>query len=400
MAPPAADPRSWQVPASKPEAAAPEQRQSGLNKIQTVATRLLRNGLFWLAVLGPTTASALYYGLVASDVYISDSKFVVRMPQRQSTPSLVGALMQGGGFMRSQDDTFTVHEYMLSRDALLALDRQFDLRKSFSAPAIDILTRFPAPWADHSFESLFRYFGQRVSVSFDAATSITTLRVTAFTAAQAHAINERLLELGESRVNQINTRGRNDLVRYALGEVEQAETRAKDAAAALAGFRNQRAVFDPERQSALQLQSASKLQDELATARGQLDQVLAAAPQNPQLPSLRLRVAQLESATGAANARVTGGSGSLTSKAGDFERLALERGFADRQLAGALGALETARNEARRQQLYLERVVQANLPDQPLEPRRLRTVAATLLIGLLMWGVLSLLLAAVREHRN
>ena len=44
--------------------------------------------------------------------------------------------------------------------------------------------------------------------------------------------------------------------------------------------------------------------------------------------------------------------------------------------------------------------MQANLPDQPLEPRRLRTVAATLLIGLLMWGVLSLLLAAVREHRN
>jgi capsular polysaccharide transport system permease protein len=226
------------------------------------------------------------------------------------------------------------------------------------------------------------------------------LRATAFTAADAHAINVRLLDLGEALVNQINTRGRSDLIKYAQSEVDQAEARAKDAAAALAAFRNQRAVFDPERQSTLQLQSATKLQEELSTARGQLAQVQAAAPQNPQLPALRLRVQQIEADAGAANARVTGGSGSLTSKAADFERLALERSFADRQLAGALSALETARNDARRQQLYLERVVQANLPDLAMEPRRLRNVAATLVAGLLMWGVLSLLLAAVREHRH
>jgi capsular polysaccharide transport system permease protein len=159
-------------------------------------------------------------------------------------------------------------------------------------------------------------------------------------------------------------------------------------------------VFDPERQSTLQLQSATRLQEELLAAQGQLAQVLAAAPQNPQLPALRLRVQQLQADSLATNARVTGGKGSLTSNAADFERLALERSFADRQLAGALSALEGARNDARRQQLYLERIVQANLPDLAIEPRRLRNVAATLVTGLLMWGALSLLLAAVREHRH
>lgn len=361
--------------------------------------QLLCNGLFWLTVLVPTALSATYYGLVASDIYIADSKFVVRMPQRPATPSLMGALIQGSGFMRSQDDTFTVHEYMQSRDALDALDQQLGLRQAFSSPAVDWLARFPAPWADDSVESLFRYFGQRVSVSFDAATAITTLRVTAFSAADAHAINVRLLELAEDRVNQINTRGRADLIRYAQSEVDMSERRAKDAAVALAGFRNQRAVFDPERQSSLQLQSVNRLQDELTTARGQLAQVQAAAPQNPQIPSLRLRVQQLEAAAGAGNAGLTGGGASLSGKAADFERLALERSFADRQLAGALAALEAARNEAQRQQLYLERVVQANLPDRAWEPRRLRNVAATLLAGLLLWGMLSLFGSAVREHR-
>lgn len=390
---PANDPRGPGKRSRKPRAKKP-------SRIGRFAKAMATNWLLWLTVIVPTACSTFYFGWVASDVYISESKFIVRMPQRQQQPSLMGALLQGSGFMRSQDDTFSVHEFMQSRDALQALDDNLALRAAFSATQIDPLSRFPAPWSDSSFESLYKYYGNRVAVSFDAATSITTLRVNAFTAEDAHAINTKLLTLGESMVNQINTRGRNDLIRFAQAEVDQAEDRAKQAAVAVAEFRNERSVFDPERQSALHLQSAMKLQEELAMARAQMAQVQTIAPDNPQLPTLRIRVQQAEAAVAAANARVLGGSGSLTNKSADFERLNLERAFADRQLATALTALEGARNEAKRQQLYLERVVKPNLPDHALEPRRLRNVLATILIGLIAWGVLSMAMSAVREHRN
>ena len=61
-------------------------------------------------------------------------------------------------------------------------------------------------------------------------------------------------------------------------------------------------------------------------------------------------------------------------------------------------ALEAARNEAQRQQFYLERIVQPNLPDIAIEPRRLRSVVIVFLLGLLAWGILSLLVASIREH--
>jgi len=54
-------------------------------------------------------------------------------------------------------------------------------------------------------------------------------------------------------------------------------------------------------------------------------------------------------------------------------------------------------NEAQRQQLYLDRVVQPNLPDYPTS----RDVSATrdsTCLGLLTWTIVSLLVAAVREH--
>src|SRR3546814_15825095 len=63
-------------------------------------------------------------------------------------------------------------------------------------------------------------------------------------------------------------------------------------------------------------------------------------------------------------------------------------------------ALQDARNEARRQVAYVERVAQPSLPDDALEPRRTRGILATLIIGIVAWGIMSMLLAGVREHRN
>jgi capsular polysaccharide transport system permease protein len=63
-------------------------------------------------------------------------------------------------------------------------------------------------------------------------------------------------------------------------------------------------------------------------------------------------------------------------------------------------SLEQARNEAQRKQLYLERIVQPNLPDVATEPRRLRSFLAVVALGLVLWGILSMLIAGVREHQD
>jgi capsular polysaccharide transport system permease protein len=46
----------------------------------------------------------------------------------------------------------------------------------------------------------------------------------------------------------------------------------------------------------------------------------------------------------------------------------------------------------------LERIVQPSRPDTALEPRRVRGVLATLGLGLIVWGVLTMLVAGVKEH--
>lgn len=358
---------------------------------------LQRQKLFWLTVVLPTLLATAYFGYIASDVYISESRFVVRSPERQ-TASPLGMLLEGTGFNRAQDDSYTVQDFILSRDALRALDEKSMLRTAYNKG--DLINRFPGLDWDDSFENMHRYYQKMISVQLDATSSIGKLTVRAFSAKEAQLINLHLLAMSEELINQLNERGRQDMIRYASNEVKEAELKAKHAALSLARFRNNNGVIDPEKQSTIPLQQITKLQDEVIASKSLLAQLQLLTKENPQIPVLHKRIQLLEYEIKLESEKMAGSGRSLASKAVEYQRLALEKEFADKQLASALTSLEQARNEAQRKQLYLERIVQANLPDAAMEPRRLRNILTTLVLGLIAWGVLTMIVAGIREHMD
>ncbi|OSI13640.1 capsule biosynthesis protein, partial [Neisseria dumasiana] len=95
-----------------------------------------------------------------------------------------------------------------------------------------------------------------------------------------------------------------------------------------------------------------------------------------------------------------GSSNSITAQAAAYQRLFLENELAEKQLSAAIAALENAKAEAERKQLYLEVVSKPNRPDMALKPQRLYNIVATFFIGLMLYGILSLLTASIREHKN
>ncbi len=357
------------------------------------------NGLFVATVILPTLLAAIYFGLIASDVFISQSQFVVRSPDKPSSSGL-GVLLKSVGFSSAGDEIFVAQEYVKSRDALAQLNRDHSVETAYTRPGISLFDRYNAWGWGNSFEDLYEYAQGKIAVQNDATSSITTLTVRAFTPADARRINMQLLDLSETLVNRLNNRGEADLLGYAQREVREAEQQARRASQNLAGFRQRSGIIDPERQATVQLQLVSKLQDELIGARLQLQQLQALAPQNPQIPLLQTRVAGLSRQIDSELGRVAGSQRSLSSAAVQYQRLSLDREYADKQLAASLASLQEARNEARRKQAYVERIVEPNLPDKALAPRRLRSVLATIMLGLVAFAVLSMLLAGVREHQD
>ena len=160
----------------------------------------------------------------------------------------------------------------------------------YASDNVSIFDRFGGPFQKDSFEHLYKYYLKKVAVEYETSSSITTLRVQAFTPADAERINAELLKQSEALVNRLNVRGRQDLIAYAQSEVDEAKEKSRTAALALSAYRNTEGVVDPEKQATVQLQMISKLQDELIAARTQLLQLQVFTPDNPQIPVLRTRI--------------------------------------------------------------------------------------------------------------
>jgi capsular polysaccharide transport system permease protein len=323
---------------------------------------------------------------------------VVRSPQRAAEASGLTALLAGAGISHSHDDAYTVQSYVLSRDALHELEKQLKLREAYSNPDIDFFSRFPGLGWDRSFEAFFRHYSDHVLLLYDTSSSITTLQVMAFTPKMSHDINELLLQISERLVNNLNDRSRQDLILVARSEVGVAEERSRNATLALSAFRNKGQVLDPAREGAMQIDLAARLREDLRVTETQIAKLKEIAPASPQIATLTGEARRLREAIESETAKALGQGNSLNAKSAAYERLLLEKGFADQQLGSALASLEAARADAARKQLYLERLVQPSLPDTSLEPRRIRAVLTVFVIGLLAWGVVSLLVAGVREH--
>lgn len=361
--------------------------------------------LFLIMVVAPTLISAVYFLFIAAPLYVSEARFVVRS-RSEGAPSGLGSVLQSVGqsfgvsFGQSATDAFEVHAYMTSRDAVENLSRSHALRTLLARPEADFLERFPRPLQGSSFETLYKEYQRFVTVGYDSQTGISTVRVQAFRAADAQNIASDLLAGGETLVNQLNERSMADAVTQAQAQVLEAESRGVEAQAQLTEFRNHERLIDPERSSVASLDLVGKLEGQLATMRAERGGLAASAPDSPQLPVLDRQIAAFGAQLEIERSRTAGENDSLAPKVGQYERLTLGRDLAVKTLESAVAALESARIDARRKQLYLDRVVNPNLPDKAERPRRLYDILIVFAATMVGYGIISMTIAGLREHRQ
>jgi capsular polysaccharide transport system permease protein len=359
---------------------------------------ILRKRPFLLfGVIFPTAMVTVYYLVFAAPTFVSESKFVVRLSSPPSQ-SPVGAILQNSGIARSQDDTFSVSDFLLSRDALRQLDFREPLHEIFASPKADFLTRYPRPWDSDSFEGLYRYYLSRIDVVHNSSTGITTLRTRAFSAQHAFDLNVDLLSAAGGLLVRLNDRAREDAVEYSRREVAEAEQKLLDVQDEITKYRNDEQMIDPTRVSVAMLDTIGRLSTELALARARRAEVETAAPESGAVPNLSNRIAALEDQIDKERVKLVGNDKSVSAHIAGYERLTLKREIVAKALALATASLESASADARRQRLYLEPIVQPNLPDEAIEPYGATHILVTFLLGAVISLLCWILGMAAAEH--
>jgi capsular polysaccharide transport system permease protein len=355
---------------------------------------------FWAIVGLPTLFAGVYFFAIASDLYLSEVRFVVRGPAK-SPISSIGAMLQSAGAAGASEDTFAVHEYLVSRDAVRRLEQEDDLRSLLGRPEGDLITRFPGIrfWRK-DFEALYATYSRFVSVAIDSSTGVSALQVKAYRPEDAQRVARALLTFSEQLVNALNERARHDALAVFQSEVDTTEQRIAEIQSQLTAYRVKQRMLDPKSASAGPIELLAQMNGQLANSKGQLAEIIKNSPNSPQIPLVRTRIASLEKLIAEERAKITGGDNSVVSAMSEYERLDAQRLIAEKTLASAFTSLEAARLEAQRQQLYLETIAQPNLPDFPLYPKRFMSFGTVVASCLLIYGIAWLLGAGIREHAS
>jgi capsular polysaccharide transport system permease protein len=345
----------------------------------------------------PIVLAIFYFLVLAADRYESEAAFVVRSPSGNAVSQMAN-LVQGSGIIGSSEDAYIVHEYLQSRDAMHALIVNNDLISVFRKSGWDPIWSTPGFLTAPSAEKLYEHYKKFVSVYFDKTTGISTLKVQAFTPDDAQRIVTALLRQSEVLLNRLNERSQTDSVVSAEKQVEESKQRSYDARERVTAFRNRESVIDPTLLSTAVVETVARLSLEMAQLNAQLAELRASSPENPQMNSIKFRLVALENQITKERGQLGGTDASLAPRVAEYERLMLEREFADQAFTSALNTLEVARVDALRQRTFLEQISSPNLPDYAKYPHRFVWILAFCIGSISIYWIIRKLVLDTLAH--
>lgn len=363
----------------------------------------LRPPRLWAASLLAAVLGVLYWGVFASDRYISEAHVIIQKTELDTSQSLsLGGMLGGMGGMPDIGgmEQLLLRDYLLSVDMLKILDAKLDLRRHYSDRSRDILSRM---WdKDEPLEEFYDYYLSRVSIEYDSYAGVLVVQSQAFDAATAHAITSTLVDEGEAFMNQLAQRLAQEQVDFLNQEISQLKTDTFAARQELLDFQNRHNLASPQATAENVAGIINGLEAKLTDLQTQRAAMLGyLQPGSANINEINLQIGAVEQQLTREKARLTSNTGkTLNRTLEEYQRLQMEAEFTQDVYKTALVALEKGRFEASRTIKKMSVLQLPTLPEFPLEPRRIYNSIVTLLAILLLHGITQLLAAIIRDHKD
>jgi len=360
---------------------------------------LRRNRVISAAVIVSLLA-AVYWLWIASDRYVSEAHVVIQRTDLASGQSMDFSSLLGGAINGSRADQLLLRDHLLSIDMLKKLDAELNLRDHYSDRRRDPLSRM---WDQDAFIEWFhRYYLSRVSIVFDDYAGVLMIKAQGYDPKTAQAITTQLVQEGERFMNGLAHSLAQEQVAFLEKQVEKSNVRAIQARQAVLSYQNKKGLVSPQATTENMAGIVAKLEAQrsgLETQRSALAAYLV--PKHPSIIQLNQQIAAVEKQITQEQAKLASPSGAtLNRTVEEFQRLQMEAAFAEDIYKTMLVALEKGHIEATRTIKKVSVFQSPTHPEYPLEPRRFYNTLVFMLVALLLAGVVHLLAAIVRDHKD
>lgn len=355
--------------------------------------------LVWVAA--PSLLTGGYLWTVAADQYASKVGFSVRREEARSPIELLGGLSALSG--SSSSDTDILYEYIQSQKLVSEIDADIDLRMLWSKPSEDVIFAYEAPG---TIEDLVDYWSDMVGLSYDSGAGLIEVEVRAFAPGDARMIAEKIFEKSSEMINELSSIAREDAIRYAREELDVALERLKVARETVTRFRNQNQLVDPTLDLQSQAGLLGSLEAQLAEALIEVDLLRnsISGSSDPRLVQVQRRVEVIQDRIDAERSKLGIGDKANKTQAfadlvGEYERLVVDREFAETAYTSALASYDVARGEVRRKSRYLAAYLQPTEAESAQYPQRFTLWVLVSLFLFLSWSILTLVIYSLKDRR-
>ena len=345
----------------------------------------------------PTLFAIIYYGFIASDMYVSEAKVAVRSAKSGLSTNGLTALLSSPVLSSGGQDSMVVMEYVSSLDIVEKLSERSDFIEHYTSDDIDYISRLKE---DATRKETLDYYLERVNVHRDTISDVLTVKVRAFTPEMARNIASLIIELNEELVNTLSNRMEEDAIRSARAEVDRAASHLRKTALDINEFQQTNDSISPQDESLALFGRLSAIESRLSETRATLTETLAYMREDSaDVVVLKNRINALERQLSLEKGRVTGdGEGGLGRIVGNYQPLLMEQEIAQQGYASSLASFEAARIDAQRKKQYLITFVAPSLPDASSEPRRMIKILTVMIYSLLGYLIFGLLWSALKDH--
>jgi capsular polysaccharide transport system permease protein len=345
-----------------------------------------------LRIVGIPLLCVLLYGLIlAPSSKAVDSSFVVLHAGEARDPSQIAGLIGAGG-AEGLADAYRIREYLLSREAMAAMEQRHGFLTHFRKGTRDPFSR-PTDLSSVGIDS-YGFYRRKIDIAIDVREGIVRLNVGALTPEDSRRFAIGLLALARERIKAISDMLNADQIASFDQDVRRAESDMRKASDELANAQRRQHVLDPQAAATTTYQLIASLEVTLVGRQAQRDSILAnGMTESPLLARIDAEIASIRRQTEAVRSRLAGGagSGSLAEASTDLGPANTRLRLSQLGLEASLRTLEQANLNTISQRRYLVVISNPILPYETWQSRILELLGLTLIGSLLVWGAASIL---------
>ncbi|SDO22102.1 hypothetical protein [Ensifer sp. YR511] len=361
-----------------------------------------KNSLIFLVFL-PSMVAAVYFFLIASGQYISETRMIVRTigvsEQFDVSETREGRSIIGGDSLTQ--DSYIVANYLKSPQVARTLDKQINLRDFFSKDSIDPLSRLSST---ASFEELYEKWLKHVDTYVDGPSGIIIFTVRAFSPDDAATISSAALVAAGGMIDKISEKAKKDLVTRSEHDVLAALEEYRKALDDLRDYQNKTGVLDPISSAKMASSIISKLIEEKLALTITLKSLEAAkADDTAKGRQLRRSIQAIDdqidirqnSIAGKGTSNETQLSNSLT----EFSRLETRRIVTQALYEATVRNLDTAKSAALKRTTFMAVFSSSELPEKSEYPDRFSEWIIFTAGLFTLWATATLIWMSIEDHR-